>query len=82
MTQGKIQIGQRIGDNIFPLPNMITPICLNVAFCLGEGMRKRKDQRGKDRMRLWRRASRLFEFMWNKLMNHSQRTERGGECGL
>ena len=52
MTQGKIQIGQRIGDNIFPLPNMIIPICLNIAFCLGEGMRKRKDQRGKDRMRL------------------------------
>lgn len=46
MTQGKIQIGQRIGDNIFPLPNMIIPICLNIAFCLGEGMRKKERSEG------------------------------------
>lgn len=40
MTQGRNQVGQRIGAEVFPLPNLTVPTCVNIALCLGEGMRK------------------------------------------
>lgn len=36
-----------MGAEVFPLPNLIVPTCVNIALCLGEGMRERKDQRRK-----------------------------------
>lgn len=47
MIQGRIQVGRKMGAEVFPLPNLIVPTCVNIALCLGEGMRERKDQRRK-----------------------------------
>lgn len=47
MIQGRIQVGWKMGAEVFPLPNLIVPTCVNIALCLGEGMRERRDQRRK-----------------------------------
>lgn len=47
----------RVGAEVFFLLNFIMPTCISIALWFGEGMRERKDQRGKDRMRHRRRVS-------------------------
>lgn len=49
MIQGRIQVGQKIGAEVFPLPNLGVSAWLGTALCLGTGMREIMDQREKDR---------------------------------
>ena len=81
MTQGRNQVGQTIGAEVFPHPNLTVPTCVNIALCLGEGMRKKIRGR-RTEWDIGKELPYCLNLLRINWLNHWQGMDHGDECGL